>query len=608
MDSLVKINIGAAPNDGTGDPARDAFAKHNQNMDSIANALGAASGIATLGADGRLPPGQAPAVQTLPATAHDLNNYQLPGSYRQASTAGAQAGTNYPQATGGILSVEGAGVSGQTVQRYTVASTGAVSPTAGARQYWRMAINTSWSPWQEVHTAGNSLPYLGRVEAGADLNNYANRGMWAIAASSTAAGGTNFPIANSGWLLVYCEAAAGAAAGTNVNQVYIGSNGNRQFFRSLVGGNWSAWEEVVRSSLLGALNGVATLDGNGRLVQPHAFSAVLAAGSDANVVVFPGFYYLNSDAQASAALNWPVVLAGTLQVEAAGAGNLQITQTYTTRNGSGGVVRTFKRVRFGTAGTWGTWQEVARLADTMQHGQCRFVYSSPTACALLPYNGNGLIINGRQYRIPAGGITFPNTGLAANGVYYVFAKDDGAGGITMDAIGTGTTTRSTHTDGVEIRTGDPTRTLVGMIVTSASSQFFNNATTRGVASWFNRRNTALFEVGTNSTTAATSYVKLTNGVSTLMWFGDAATVDFSGIVVPNAVSGGAYLVSTVNGTSIGGGYGYSTGASGNQQATGVATSYTANADAYYNFAPYGLTSNGAISMTFKQDFRVMVDL
>ncbi|GEM_PF-2540572 len=361
MDSLVKINIGAAPNDGTGDPARDAFAKHNKNMDSIANALGAASGIATLGADGRLPPGQAPAVQTLPATAHDLNNYQLPGSYRQASTAGAQAGTNYPQATGGILVVEGTGVAGQTVQRYTVASTGPVSPTAGTRQYWRFAINTSWSPWQEVLTAGNALPYLGRVETGADLNNYANRGMWAIAASSTAAGGTNFPIANSGWLLVFCEASAGAAVGTNVNQVYIGSNGNRQFFRSLVGGVWSAWEEVVRSSLLGALNGVATLDGNGRLVQPHAFSSVLTAGTDANVAVFPGFYYLNSDAQATAALNWPVLLAGTLQVEAAGAGNLQITQTYTTRNGTGGVIRRFVRVRFGTAGTWGSWQEIPVL-------------------------------------------------------------------------------------------------------------------------------------------------------------------------------------------------------------------------------------------------------
>jgi hypothetical protein len=291
------------------------------------------------------------------------------------------------------LEVCGTGSPGQTVQRYTVASTGSVSPTSGTRQYWRFAVNASWSAWQEVHTAGNSLPYLGRVEAGADLNNYANRGMWAVAASSVASGGTNFPVANSGWLLVYCEAAAGAAAGTNVIQVYIASNSNRQFFRSLVGGTWSGWEEVVRSSMMGAANGVATLDINGkitasqtsglflpssqkglaggvasldedsRLVEQHAFCEIVFEGTDANAVVLPGFYVIQSDANATAALNWPIQLAGTLLVEATLLGNMQVTQTYTTRNGAGGAVRTFKRVRFSSNGTWGAWQEVARIAD-----------------------------------------------------------------------------------------------------------------------------------------------------------------------------------------------------------------------------------------------------
>lgn len=360
MDPLVKVNVGSGPNDGTGDPLRDAFIKLNKNVDAVVGALGAASGIATLGPDGRLLPGQAPAVQTLPATSHDLNNYQTPGSYRQASTAGAQAGINYPQATGGLLEVVGTGASGQALQRYTLASTGSVSPASGTRQYWRFSINTSWSPWQEVQTAGNSLPHLGRVEAGADLNNYANRGMWAIAASSTAAGGTNFPVANSGWLLVYAEAAAGAPAGTNVNQVYLASNLNRQYFRSLVGGTWSAWEEIVRSSLIGAVSGVGSLDSSGRQpVEQAPYSAILAAGVDANTLATPGVWHINSDANATAALNWPVQLAGTLNVEAVAAGNMQVTQTYTTRNGTGGVIRQFVRVRFGAAGTWGLWQEIA---------------------------------------------------------------------------------------------------------------------------------------------------------------------------------------------------------------------------------------------------------
>ncbi|MDF2861347.1 MAG: hypothetical protein K0S02_1619 [Achromobacter mucicolens] len=367
----------------------DNFVALRDAIQGVLDEKGAASGLATLGADGRLSPGQIPAVQALPATAHDLNTYQLPGMYRQASTAGAQAGTNYPQAAGGLLEVCGTGSPGQTVQRYTVASTGSVSPTSGTRQYWRFAVNASWSAWQEVHTAGNSLPYLGRVEAGADLNNYANRGMWAVAASSVASGGTNFPVANSGWLMVYCEAAAGAAAGTNVNQIYIGSNANRQFFRSLVGGVWSAWEEVVRSSLVGAANGLATLgadgkvtpaqlpnavaaipmsqkgvgggvaslDENSRILQQIGYAEIIFGGTDANDVILPGLYVIQSDANATTALNWPVLLAGTMIVEVTNLGNGQATQTYTTRNG-----RTFKRVRFSTAG-WSAWQEMALLSD-----------------------------------------------------------------------------------------------------------------------------------------------------------------------------------------------------------------------------------------------------
>jgi len=616
----------------------DNFIAIRDAAQGVLDALGKAEGYASLGTDGRLPQAQAPILlaEALPAGPHDLNSYQTPGNYRQASTAGAQAGTNYPQATGGLLEVCGSGSPGQTVQRYTVASTGSVSPTSGTRQYWRFAINASWSPWQEVHTAGNSLPYLGRVEAGADLNSYANRGMWAISASSTAAGGTNFPIANSGWLLVYCEAAAGGAAGTNVNQVYIGSNGNRQFFRSLVGGAWSAWEEVVRSSQLGALNGVATLDGNGRLVQPHAFSSVLAAGTDANIVVFPGFYYLNSDAQATAALNWPAQLAGTLQVEAAGAGNLQITQAYTTRNGAGGVIRTYKRVRFGTSGTWGTWQEVARLADAvlqsdkgvpggvaalgsngqvpaaqlppLAHGQCRFVSVSNTACRLIPLNGNGLIINGRQYRIPEAGIDVTNAGLAANTLYYAYARDDGTGAIVIDFLPTASNPHSKHSDGVEIRTGNPGYTLVGWVFTNSLTQIVSSAMYRYCVSWFNRKIDAVVEPASNNTTASTAYVKLQNGVYGLMWAGDSATVSATGIVRPGVSGGGGgYMVMTINGTAISGGQGYTlSAAAGSQQASVCTTAYTASTDVQVNFAPYGFTSAAANPVTFYHDVSMLI--
>ncbi|MFJ3465370.1 pyocin knob domain-containing protein [Achromobacter spanius] len=122
--------------------------------------------------------------------------------------------------------------------------------------------------------------------------------------------------------------------------------------------------DAISADELGVAGGVPTLDDSTRLEQQHAFSEIVYAGTDANSLVLPGFYVIQSDANATAALNWPILLAGTLLVEATNAGNMQVTQTYTTRNGSGGAVRTFKRVRFGAEpGVWGTWQESARIAD-----------------------------------------------------------------------------------------------------------------------------------------------------------------------------------------------------------------------------------------------------
>lgn len=364
MDSLVKINIGAAPNDGTGDPARDAFAKHNKNMDSIANALGAANGIATLGADGRLLSGQIPVSQTLPTTAHDLNTYLAPGVYRQPNNTGATAGANYPQPNSGLLEVAGTGTPGQTVQRYTVASTGGLSPTTGPRQYWRFSINTSWSLWQEVYTAGNSLAYQGVMASGQDLNNYLQRGMWIIGSSATAAGGTNFPIGQSGSLFVYSAGHPGGTEATSCTQVYNAANTNRQFFRSLVSGVWSAWEEVVRSSLLGVANGAATLGADGRLFAGQIPIAQQLPNSAHNLNSYtaPGEFFQPNVAQASLAQNYPAAgKPGWLEVSGV-SGSVAVMQTYTVRNANVNETAKYWRVLY-SGSAWTGWQEVARQAD-----------------------------------------------------------------------------------------------------------------------------------------------------------------------------------------------------------------------------------------------------
>ncbi|QDH83636.1 tail fiber protein [Achromobacter phage Motura] len=84
-----------------------------------------------------------------------------------------------------------------------------------------------------------------------------------------------------------------------------------------------------------------------------------------NDITTPGSYYMNSNAGATAELNYPVLFAGLLTVETAVSGNVQCTQTYTTNPTTN--PRTFVRIRFGSGLAWGSWFELARVDQAMTH-------------------------------------------------------------------------------------------------------------------------------------------------------------------------------------------------------------------------------------------------
>lgn len=375
MPIIETIKIGLEPNDGEGDNHRSAFQKVNLNFSALNSAIqgvldtkGQANGYASLGADGRLLAAQAPIVYApvLPTTAHDLNTFVTPGTYYQAAVAGATApaGVNYPVAQVGFLEVVATGT--PVLQVYTTRN----ATPAIQQRFWRVRVTSStWSAWKEVVDTTATLSYAGRLATAQDLNTYTTRGIWFASAASIATGGSNYPVGTAGFLLVLSESALGGAAQTSgVSQRYESVNG-KVYTRYISGGVWSPWVTLIDSSVVGVASGVGSLDGNGRSpVAQFPMSLSLTAGTDANTVTAPGVYYTNSDAQATAVLNWPEQLAGTLNVEAAVSGNSQITQTYTTRNGTGGVSRTYKRVRFGGgAGVWGMWQQQARYDDAMTH-------------------------------------------------------------------------------------------------------------------------------------------------------------------------------------------------------------------------------------------------
>jgi len=237
------------------------------------------------------------------------------------------------------------------------------------------------------------------------------------------------------------------------------------------------------------------------------------------------------------------------------------------------------------------------------HGQCRMNWVSSTQIILVPHNGNGLIINGKQYYISADGVTLSNAGLVPSGHYYIYAKDNGSGGIALEAMAKSSNPHSRHTDGVEIRTGDPTRTLVGQVVTNASTWFVNTAQHRWTISWFNRITYGAAETPINSNTASTSYVKLTVGLNILGWAGDSASVNVTGVCFSTGPGGavGAYAILTVDGGGFAGGHGYTMAQQNWQYAVAISGEYLFQTDATVNFAVYGLTNNGTIPVTFRND-------
>jgi hypothetical protein len=179
----------------------------------------------------------------------------------------------------------------------------------------------------------------------------------------------------------------------------------------------------------------------------------------------------------------------------------------------------------------------------------RLSYVSATSLQFLPYNGPYLRIKGIIYQIPGAGIVgLANTGVYVNGVagqnlavftqYFVYAFIN-AGVITADFS---TTSHSMDTTtgnvGTEIKTGDSTRTLIGMIYTNGIGQF-QLSPIIGVLSWFNRRDLAIDAGVPNVTTTITTLINVNSGgaIGMLNWGDEAVFAEMAGAL---SVSGASY--------------------------------------------------------------------
>jgi hypothetical protein len=176
---------------------------------------------------------------------------------------------------------------------------------------------------------------------------------------------------------------------------------------------------------------------------------------------------------------------------------------------------------------------------------CGFLsFSSATLLKFAPFKGDLIKINGAIYSIPAAGITgLGNTGvfvegvaaqnLAASTIYFVYAFNN-AGTITADFCSTATphaTSTTAGNVGVEIKSGDDTRSLIGMCRTNAIAQFTDSNISRLVRSWFNRSQRDLSRSFTAvRTTTSTTFVELNPEIrcEAVTWADDVVTASILG--------------------------------------------------------------------------------
>ena len=189
-------------------------------------------------------------------------------------------------------------------------------------------------------------------------------------------------------------------------------------------------------------------------------------------------------------------------------------------------------------------------------GQCRLVFTNANTVTLLPIGAGRLVVNGSLVTVPAGGVTLNSGGLLAvdpttlGPLYYVYAYV-GASGLTLEASTTG---HVTGANGVEVKSGDATRTLVGMVVLDGTAgtqgTFADTVTKRYVASYFSRQPKIMRSPIASASTASTTAVELSTSLRLpfLTWGDEFVRMVAQGTSYSSADSAYLYLLAGIDGS------------------------------------------------------------
>lgn len=176
-------------------------------------------------------------------------------------------------------------------------------------------------------------------------------------------------------------------------------------------------------------------------------------------------------------------------------------------------------------------------------------YTNATTLTLAPRGSGFLWVNGLNYPVTAG-LTVSNGGLSASTLYYIYAKVT-AGALAIDTPST--TGYTLGSNGIPVKSGDATRTLVGMVSTNGSSQFANADGSRLVASYFQRQLVrSRTQFSTNRTTTSSVFAELNSEIRNQFVSWASENVQFA-VAGSFACSGSAGAATQVgfNSTSVG---------------------------------------------------------
>lgn len=187
-------------------------------------------------------------------------------------------------------------------------------------------------------------------------------------------------------------------------------------------------------------------------------------------------------------------------------------------------------------------------------GQCRLVVAAATTLTLSPYQGNGLTIHGQNQSIPGAGVSITTGGLSASTLYYVYAFLSGASiALELSATGYATDTSTPGNIGVAIKSGDATRTLVGLVRTNASTQFVDNLAQRFCLSYFNSQPKNTFNGASTIVfnAAVLTEVSTSLRVEFLVFGGQQVFGVIDGYYSNNAATSQTFLQSSFDGSATG---------------------------------------------------------